>query len=152
MTILSETPTRIVAHYLAQEGLGGFRTNIPQTEPGWLVVCGMFPDDTQGPDNVIGLDDNFLPRMEGKLMSGETIVKPSIQCRVRSDDRDVAYRRAYDIYSLLSPVHRETVVVNEKTFRIDNCSMTTQIVFMGFDVGGERPQWIFNFNLTAKEL
>lgn len=152
MSVLSEAPCRITAQLLVDNNLCGYATNVDLTEPGWCVFCGGMPDDTEIRDSAISVNENPVSWIDGKLMNGETIVKQSLQVRVRSSDRDDAYRKISAIFNFMESVSRELVTVNEKVFRIDNYSMQSAIVFMGNDMGTRRANFMFNTNITGKEI
>jgi len=149
MAIPSESPATITAQFLVNESAGGFRTNNPKTEPGWLVSTGQHPDT---PDNAITLTEAPLYRDGDKLMNGDSVAKPMVQVRVRSLSRNDAYRKAAELFELLSHVRGEIVTVNEKQFELQNFSTTEPPVFMGNEPNTDRPNFTFDIYLTAKEL
>lgn len=149
-TTLSFSCARIVAQYLVDQELGGYRTNVPRTEPDWVVVVGTNPDK---PDSMIAVTDGPVFKDDGRLMStGTHIVHPGVQIRTRAIDRDTAYQKLTDIRAVLETVKRAEVVIDEKTFRLDNVSLNSHVMFIGNDPGTDRPTFVLNTYVTAKEI
>ncbi len=149
-SILSESCARIVAQFLVDEGVGGFRTNVTRTEPDWLIAVGVNPDE---PADMIAVTDGPVWKDDGRLLAtGEHIVHPGVQIRARSESRDTAYQKLTVVKELLQSVSREQVMIGEKEFRLDNVSPVSHVMYIGNDPGTDRPTFVFNTYVTAKEI
>lgn len=149
MNTLSRTPATIVAHLLVSMGVGGFKTNNPSTEPGVLVAINGMPDS---PDAVVAVTDSPLFRSDGRLMNGEYIHFPGIQIRCRNRDQNEAYAQIEVVRGLLQSVVREEVEVDNILFRVDNLSINSPSLFIGYDSDSERPNFTLDVYATIKEL
>jgi hypothetical protein len=149
MTTLSKSPARIAAQFLVQNSAGGFRTNVERTEPGWLVCCGIIPAT---PDSIICISPSPAERSQGRLMNGEYISNPPLQVRVRAAGHDTCYEKASAIFNLIESCRNATVTVDSVGFLIQAFILNSLPIFMGNDEGTDRPNYVFDCFLIAKEL
>lgn len=120
----------------------------------WPVYIGLAPAK---PDNLIVCYDT-AGEDQGRIMStGERIVKPGVQIRVRGRAYDEAYRKAKWISLSLASLRNVQVIVGEdKAYTITSISQPGDILPMGLVTEGDRNNFNFTINillsLAASEI
>lgn len=113
----------------------------------WSAYTGFLPDD---PDTAIATYDT-AGQKDGRMMAtGETLIHPGAQIRVRSSDYSAAYARAKAIADGVDVVLMASVVMTnpDETWIVHAISRQGDIINMGMEGEGDRRRHNFTINVT----
>jgi hypothetical protein len=110
----------------------------------WPVFTGFLPDDS---DAAICVYDTTGTK-DGRIMrTGESIIHPGAQVRVRSGIYPDALKRIQEIAETLEAAFGITVDQPPDSYYIQNISRTGDLLYMGVELAGDRRR--FNFTLNV---
>ncbi len=120
--------------------------SLADTSEGWEVFVGFFPD---GPDEALCVYDT-AGVLDGRIMeTGEVIVHPGIQVRVRGKHYAEVYGKITEMVRGLDAVKKLSVVFSEEeVYTVHNVSRSGAILPMGVDEVGNRRLHNFAANMT----
>lgn len=153
MTINS--PQALTAYFLLDAGLVYLSADAAKGAGRFAAFVDIFPD---APDSLVSVSSNGVDNDDGRVMdSGERIVHPGVQIRVRAKDPTVAYAKAEEIWLALNAVVRETLLASEINgltgdYRIDNFSTKSRPRFVGVGKDDQRPSYVFDLTVTYRKL
>lgn len=111
--------------------------------PQWPGYISFLPDEE---DTAICVYDT-RGTDDGRLMTGEQIEHPGVQIRIRTQDYNTGWRKAFDIIEQLDGVNRLTVALSsEEAYLLSNVSRTGGIMPMGIDPEDVRRRHNFSIN------
>lgn len=141
------TPSVHSPAYVLNKLLISMSLAVAPTGSDWSIYTGFLPDD---PDTAIATYDT-AGQKDGRIMaSGETIIHPGAQIRVRSSNYSAAYARAKAIADGVDVVLMASVVmVNPaETWIIHSISRQGDILNMGMEGEGDRRRHNLTINVT----
>lgn len=145
--LTTKDPTaEIIGQYLVDEGLAVDADALAD----WQVFIGTMPDCGDGVrDNALAIYDISGAR-DGRIMrSGQVIVHPGLQIRVRSTTYSAGWAKTEAIADLIDATDRQkTVTLGTSTYRLDNLSRLTGILPGGREPGARRRD-IFTLNINT---
>jgi hypothetical protein len=120
----------------------------------WFCTISYLPDGQGIRDNIVAITDTEGSK-DGRIMrTGEVIIHPGFQIRVRCTDYNLGYSKILAIGSFLdSMVNRTVSVTNDKkteTLTIVSVSKQSGIMPMGLEPAGRRYHFSLNYNGTVK--
>lgn len=95
----------------------------------WPIYIGTLPDS---PDNLISIYDT-TPIKDGRMMSGETIIHPGIQIRVRSRGYTMGFDRLASVIANLDNLKRVQISYNSDSYLISSFQRTSDPLPLGVD-------------------
>lgn len=145
---LTHSPAEILQRYLIDEAklAADVEVNV------WPCFISTMPDGPRVADDCICVKDTTGMR-NGRLMDGPNIYHHGVQIRVRCRNYLDGWAKAKAIESTLSAVARDTVVIDDSTYRLDNISQTSPVLPMGEEQGTKKRQ-LFSINIlmSVKEV
>lgn len=106
----------------------------------WPVFLGTLPDDVDVVDSALAVYDTS-GETDGRIhRTGETIVHPGWQIRVRSMDYGVGYSKALEIAVALDGLKDASVTIGGTAFTIATISRKGSILTLGQEPNGKRRQ------------
>lgn len=138
------TPSQVVAQLLRDLSIA----TDPKVGGKWPSVAMGMPDD---PNELIAITNNSTPSQGRIQRSGETITKPGIQVRVRSDNANNAQEVMSAIYNAFDGLKRRGVIVKEMRYLILAIHNQHSPVDTGKD---ERKRNVFSLNclMSVREV
>jgi hypothetical protein len=122
--------------------------------PDFVGYVTSLPDE---PDNAICVQDT-VGRLDGRIhKTGETIVHPGIQVRVRSESFVLGWAKANEIKTALEQIKNDSVSVVDPisgtthTYTIHSATLTSPILPIGEGKEGRRENFTINVVLTITE-
>lgn len=142
-------PAEIIVQLLVNKALA---TKPSSLQP-WPVFYGVMPTD---PDNVLTVYDT-LGIKDGRLQeSGEVVIHPGIQIRIRNNTYNLGWRKGYDITNAFDTVRNENVVlgtgVNQRTYKIHAIKRPSGVLPLGQELGKTRLLFTVNCTITISDV
>ena len=136
------SPAEILRGALVKGGLGVLRSKTPKTA--WPIFVGHMPNE---PDSAICVYDTGGDK-DGRIMkTGESIIHPGWQIRVRAPGHPEAYAKMNAIRKFIDTIRKESVVIGQDTYIIDALMLTSGPFSLGQETDGKRRE-IFTVNGT----
>lgn len=111
----------------------------------WPIFVGFLPND---PDNAICIYDT-AGRLDGRIMrSGEQIVHPGIQVRVRASNYLDAQGKVTTIARVLDAQYQVTITLGTESYLVQNISRSSDIFSLGVE-DSDRRRHSFTVNATV---
>ena len=87
------------------------------------------------------------------MRAGEVIRHPGLQLRIRSLTEDEGYNKIEEVSLELDSIEIDTIVINSKSYEIQNMRKTTEIIPLGLERGTNR-RYLFtvNYLVTLKKV
>lgn len=151
------SPQLLTAHWLQSQSLLRVGPYTQKAPSGlfWGFIDA-FPDI---PDNLVSISGTGIDRGDGRIQeTGEQIVHPALQVRVRSKDHSAAYERATEIHHALSQAKKVTMLATDypnvltSDYYIANFSAKSTPRFIGLGKDDQRPSFVFDLFLTLRKL
>lgn len=145
------TPATVLRQALTYAGLGVD----PDTAPGlttlvWPIYVGHLANK---PDNGACVYDTSGSHQGRIMVTGETIIKPGWQIRVRATDITTAWTKIKEIQKFLDTIQNLNVTIGLKRYRILAVSQVGTPLSLGQEPDASRRDNItLNGTLTLKEL
>lgn len=143
---MRHSAARIIATHLIDLELFTAATAVPSTFP---LYVGFMPDQEDAtPDSAALYDTEGVK--DGRLMrGGSNIVHPGIQLRVRSTVHDTGWSKIHEIEEEIASMLRTEITVWDDPlltkYRVQNCSLTSPVIFLGLEEGPIR-RYLFTAN------
>lgn len=142
MIVGNHSPADILAEALVTLGLAAWG-NVAA----WTMSVGSMPE---APANRVSLSDT-TPKQDGRLMVGTVIEHPGIQVRVRATKQPVGWLKASSIAAALDNMKNVQVVLEGRTYTIQNASRSGGVIPLGPELETGRLLWTINATLTLRE-
>jgi hypothetical protein len=116
----------------------------------WFVTITYLPDNAQVRDNIVAVTDTEGNK-DGRIMAtGETIIHPGCQIRVRSTDYMTGQQKIKQIQTAFDKVHNYVTEIEGVIAHIQTISQQGGIMPMGMDSTGRRYHFSLNYIATVK--
>lgn len=126
-------------------------------EPGdktvlWPGYIGFIPDGNV-PDNLICVIDSN-PILDGRLMTGETILHPGFQILVRARTYPIGHAKSVSLFEHLEMVKNEDVMLDSEDYVLKNVSPTTGVLYLGNEKDSQerlnsKKRYMFSLNFKV---
>lgn len=141
-------PEKVLQAWLIEQNVGVD----PDTDPisSWPIYSGHMPDE--GRDNAIavyGTEPIYDARI---LLTGETVLHPGLQIRVRSNDPISGYEKAWEITLALDSIEREGIEIDGIQYMIHAIHHRGIIPLGPEDAKRRRRDWVVNAIGTLEEM
>lgn len=137
------SPSQVMQTYLIKAGYG----NLPPHSI-WPIYYGFLPGIPAVPANVIAVYDP-VGYKDGRIMkTGETIVHPGIQLRVRSSTYSVAYDKMQRLAKALDNIRRESIIVENELYVIESVTRAGSPISLGLEESTNRVILVVNSLIT----
>ena len=147
MKRLRISPAHILSRYIIDDIA---LASDPSDSDDWPMYISSLPDGPQvNTDCAVVYDTSGIK--DGRYMSGEVIIHPGIQIRVRSRNYDTAYNKIEEIALALDAIQNNLIIIGAYEYKILNASRTTPIICIGVDDNSStkrRSNFTSNFLLT----
>lgn len=141
-------PSAIIAEFMIDEGI----FTDPNTSKDWPLFVSFMPDDNALPDDIATIYDTPGVK-DGRQMGGQNVLHPGFQVRIRSDIYDDGWEKASEVEEALQAVVRKNVSRDQRSYRLDNLSQASPILFLGLEDGSKRRNlFTINYLATLKEV
>ena len=141
---LTHPPSKVLIFYLQEEELVQFDSVTQE----WFGTFGGMSTEA---DQAVSITDT-TPMNDGSIMAtGEYILHPGINVRIRSKDYDVGYNRAKAIQDKLATIKNVEVVMDEATnekVKIKSFGLVGGVSYVGREEQEERHYFTLNGVLT----
>jgi len=149
---MNDSPARILKQWLIDNGYGVD----PETDPvsDWPIYVGQMPDTRSVKDRAIAIYDP-AGTSEGRIQrTGETVIHPGLQIRVRDREYEDGYRKTSEISVALDDMLWEYTLVNSTDYVIQAVHKTPIIPLGPEPEGRRRTEFIINAiaTITATDL
>jgi hypothetical protein len=139
------TLAKAIKEYLV---LRSIVTNDSQQD--WFCTIAYLPDGNQTRDNIATITDTEGMK-DGRIMvSGETIIHPGFQVRIRSTDYTTGYQKIYTVAKELDKLLNFAVTIDNESLLVVSVSQQGGILPMGIEPNGRRYHFAINYNGTVK--
>ena len=139
------SPIKIVQTLLINLGLG----SVVGASQDWPIYVAFLPDEY---DEVISVNSTSGFK-DGRIMAtGEQIIHPGIQIRVRGNplDYDTPYQKIKAIQLALDIQRRVSVAISsDEVYIVHNASLQSDILYLGVDGEGSRARHSFTINYVV---
>jgi len=139
------TPAMYIAQYLSEGGVGVYPWVGAPLKNSWPIFIGY--EGETGEESIVVADTQG--RGDGRNhRTGESIVHPGIQIRIRHPIHEVGYAKTDGIAKLLDTLHNRALVVVGVTRKIVAVTRIGDIMTMGAAEGDRRQNFSINAILT----
>lgn len=124
----------------------------PSDGSDWPIYISSMPDGDNVKTNCGAIYDT-AGVLDDKLSSGEVVLHPGIQLRIRSNDYEVGYAKIEAVALALDDVLFDTITIGSDSYLLQNISRATSVVPLGSERGYKR-RFIFtvNFLVTMRKI
>ena len=147
MKRLRISPAHILSRYIID---GIALASDPSDSDDWPMYISSLPDGPQVNTNCAVVYDTSGIK-DGRYMTGEVVIHPGVQIRIRSRDYDTAYNKIEEISLALDAIQNNLIIIGSYEYKIINASRTTPIIYIGVDDNSStkrRSNFTSNFLLT----
>jgi hypothetical protein len=138
------TPAYAIRELFIRNGLGS-----ATFKDDWFITVAYLPDNSVSKDKIIAITDTE-GNYDGRIFrSGDVIIHPGLQIRVRSIDYMEGYQKMTSINKWIDAFKGEKVVINNDSLIILTVNRQTGIMPMGQDSHGRRFNFSTNYILTV---
>ena len=143
---MSKSPAEVLHYYLISQGL----FTSPSAKGDFPLFITTLPGGKDVEKAGCVSDTSFIK--DGRLMTGETIIHPGIQIRIRTRTFEEGWMKMRAIASLLEMVHNLSIVISaDDYYTLYNVSQTSAILPMGQDPETRLFLFSINYITTIKE-
>lgn len=147
--MISDIPAEVIHRLLIDAEL----TSLPKYKTEWASFVGQMPDGDKTPDTAIAVYDT-AGIVDGRIQrTGETIVHPGINIRVRAIGYSAARKKASELFNHLDSVKNQSVQLDNGTsYKVNAFTHTTDIVSLGEQETRNRHSFVLNGIVTIQIL
>jgi hypothetical protein len=118
----------------------------------WFITVSYLPDSPQVRDSIITVTDTEGNR-DGRIMAtGETVIHPGCQIRVRATEYTIGYNKLKQIQTVLDKLHNYMTKIGSTIVQMQTISQQGGIMPMGLDQTGRRYHFSLNYIATIRFL
>jgi hypothetical protein len=142
---MNHSPAKIIAELLIGSGA-------PFTDPEggllWPLFVSSMPDGDNVEDDCGAIYDT-TGMHDGRLLSGENLVRYGIQVRVRANTYATGWQKGTEVDDLFELVHNRVVTIDGHSYTIESIAQTSPVIALGAEQGTGRRS-LFTLNALVR--